>query len=587
MSSVAGAVVTIDGDSSGLVSALQKGEKGIDDVRQSADKLSDQLKEVADDADRAAGAMIQKLGGPGAIKAIAGVTAGFAIAKQGVDMFLDSAENLFKSYGEEGQKVWDDTEKSLFAIKGAFAEAVLGGGDMEQMGARLKVIFETALDVINFLLIPVRALGNLLWELRGDTDDATAATDKLNQSLIETGEAQAKAAAAVAKRSVDIKALYNQALVDIGLSQIAEQDAMVATAEAYQGAFQDTLGTAALKAAKILADGSIYVQDNIDKYEAAILDMEDSPEATARAVAMLAKAGMTEEIKMILALRQASIEALEKSAKLGGPASAPRGATGAVRQTADDALVYAVQVEEGYERITKAQYDALDEMQQQTGDYSQRIMEMSKSDFDNLAALGDRQYLNDIALNEKRLEAQADYEKKSQEGTNAFQAAFNAARAADIAAEEEAEKKKAATIMAVKQAVFNLAITQNAKMLAAAIVAEEKASDIARAMMGNVASGLGDIAMIKSGAYAAEGLFPQAAGMAAVGTLAYTVAGLLGAEKKPNAGPPTETKREQPVQNYAYNLRIDAAFADSESISRRFAQMQEGARARGLVPGMA
>ena len=154
MSSVAGAVVTIDGDSSGLVSALQKGEKGIDDVRQSAGKLSDQLKEVADDADLAAGAMIQKLGGPGAIKAIAGVTAGFAIAKQGVEMFLDSAENLFKSYGEEGQKVWDETEKSLFAIKGAFAEAVLGGGDMEQMGARLKVIFETALDVINFLLIP-------------------------------------------------------------------------------------------------------------------------------------------------------------------------------------------------------------------------------------------------------------------------------------------------------------------------------------------------------------------------------------------------------------------------------------------------
>ena len=53
MSSVAGAVVTIDGDSSGLVSALQKGEKGIDDVRQSADKLSDQLREVADDADKA------------------------------------------------------------------------------------------------------------------------------------------------------------------------------------------------------------------------------------------------------------------------------------------------------------------------------------------------------------------------------------------------------------------------------------------------------------------------------------------------------------------------------------------------------
>lgn len=584
MSSVAGAVVTIDGDSSGLVSALQKGEKGIDDVRQSAGKLSDQLKEVADDADLAAGAMIQKLGGPGAIKAIAGVTAGFAIAKQGVDMFLDSAENLFKSYGEEGQKVWDDTEKSLFAIKGAFAEAVLGGGDMEKMGERLKIIFETALDVINFLLIPVRALGNLLWLLRGDTDDATEAIDKLNQSMIDTAKAQATAAAAVAKRSVDIKALYNQALRDIGLERVAEQDAQVATAEAYQAGFQETLGAAALKAAKILADGSIYVQDNIDKYEAAILDMEDSPEATARAVAMLAKAGMTEEIKMILALRQASIEALEKSAD-DAPTPAPRGAGGAVRQTADDAIVYAVQVEEGYERITKAQYDALDTMQQQTGDYSQRIMEMSREDFANLAALGDQQYLNEIALNEKRLEAQADYERKSQEGTNAFQAAFDAARQVMLDKEAAAEKQKVDEQRAAMALVFNLAVIQSGKMLAQAIVGNKKMSEVARAALGNVASGLGDVAMIKSAEYAAEGLWPQAAGMAAAGTLGYTIAAALGADKKANAGPPTE--RQQPVQNYAYNLRIDSTFADSESISRRFAQMQEGARQRGLITAAA
>lgn len=583
MSSVAGAVVTIDGDSSGLVGALQKGEKGINDVRQSAGKLSDQLKEVADDADKAAGAMIQKLGGPGAIKAIAGVTAGFAIAKQGVDMFLDSAENLFRSYGEEGQKVWDETEKSLFAIKGAFAEAVLGGGDMNEMGDRLKIVFETVLDVINFLLIPVRFLADLLWALRGDTEDATEATDKFNESLIKTAEAQEKAAAAVAKRNVDIKALYKQALVDIGLEQIAQQDAQVATAEAYQAGFQDTLGAAALKAAKILAEGSIYVQDNIDKYEAAILDMEESPAATLRAASMLAKAGMTQELGMILALRQASIEALEKSATLGS--SPPRSQTGGVRQTADDALVYAVEVEEGYERITKAQYDALDAMQQHTGDYSQRIMEMSRSDFDDLAALGDRAYLNEIALNEKRLAADADHKAKMQAGTDAFQAAVNAARDADTLAEEEAEKAKTAAILKEKQVVFDLSVGQNAKLLANALVANKKMSEVARAALGNVASGLGDIAMIKSAEYSAEGLFPQAAGMAAVGTVGYTIAAALGADKKANAGPPTE--RQQPVQNYAYNLRIDSTFADSESISRRFAQMQEGARQRGLIAGAA
>lgn len=586
MSSVAGAVVTIDGDSSGLVSALQKGEKALDGVKHSADKLSDQLREVADDADKAAGAMIQKLGGPGAIKAIAGVTAGFAVAKAGVEAFLDSAENLFKSYGEEGQKVWDETEKSLFAIKGAFAEAVLGGGDMEQMGDRLKLMFETVADVVNFLLIPIRFLADLLWALRGDTDDATAATDKLNQSLIETGEAQAKAAAAMAKRSVDIKALYGQALRDIGLERIAEQDAQLATAEAYQAGFQETLGAAALKAAKILADGSIYVQDNIDKYEAAILDMEDSPEATARAVAMLAKAGMTEEIKMILALRQASIEALEKSAS-GGEA-APRATGGATRQT--DALLKVTELADGTLKIlTDAEAAALEASVAAAGSNMTAVIEIKKSEYDQLAQLKDE---HDAVMLAKytesenaKLAAQAEYERKSQEGTNAFQAAFDAARQEMLDKEEEAEKQKTAATLAAKQAVFNLTITQNAKMLAAAIVAEKKGSEIARAMLGNIVSGLGDMAMIKSGAYAAEGLFPQAAGMALVGTTAYTVAGLLGADKKANAGPPTE--RQQPVQNYAYNLRIDSAFADSESISRRFAQMQEGARQRGLITAAA
>jgi hypothetical protein len=585
MSSVAGAVVTIDGDSSGLVGALQKGEKGLDDVKQSAGKLSDQLREVADDADAAAGALVQKLGGPGAIKAIAGVTAGFAIAKQGVDMFLDSAENLFKSYGEEGQKVWDETEKSLFAIKGAFAEAVLGGADMEEMGARLKVVFETALDVINFLLIPVRALSSLLWMLRGDTDDATEATDKLNEAMVETAEAQAKAAAAMGARSADIKLLYNQALKDIGLEELAQQDAALQSADAYQSALQDTLGKAATTAAKILADGSIYVQDERDRIEGIILDLESSPEAMAEAYGALAKAGLEEEIKQIEVFRQAKAAALAKSRGEGQDSGAPRGVGDAVRTTAED-VVYAVQLAEGgYEQITKAQYDALDKMQEQSGDYSQRIMEMSRSDFDGMAALGDRMYLKEIELNEKRLEAAREHAAKVKTEEELVAQGKLDLMMEEMEAIQVAKEKQIADDKAAKALMFNLAVIQNGKLLANAIAGNKKMSEVARAALGNVASGLGDVAMVKSAAYAAEGLFPQAAGMAVAGTLGYTIAAVLGADKKANAGPPTE--RQQPVQNYAYNLRIDSTFADSESISRRFAQMQEGARQRGLITGMA
>ena len=586
MSSVAGAVVTIDGDSSGLVTALQKGEKGIDDVKQSAGKLSDQLREVADDADAAAGALVQKLGGPGAIKAIAGVTAGFAIAKQGVEAFLDSAENLFKSYGEEGQKVWDDTEKSLFAIKGAFAEAVLGGGDMEEMGRKLKLMFETAADVINFLLTPVRMLANLLWALRGDTDDATAATDKLNEAMVNTAKAQATAAAAVAQRSGDIKALYNQALRDIGKEQVAEQDAQLAKADAYRAGFQDLLGESALKAAKILAEGSIYVQDNIDTYEAAILELGDSPAATAKAMALFAAAGLEKELGMVMALHQASVEALKKSTGEGQDTSAPRGTGGAVRtKEAEDLMLKVQDLGDGmFKILTDAEAAAMQAAADAAGNTATVYYEMKQSEYATLEAMkADHDYAmlaTNTLYDNARLKAEED-RKAAEEATKAAEDAKELKRVDDL------EKAKAATILKAKQVVFDLTITQNAKMLAAAIVAEKSASDIARAAMGNVASGLGDLAMIKSGAYAAEGLFPQAAGMAVVGTTAYTIAGLLGADKKANAGPPTESKREQPVQNYAYNLRVDAAFADSESISRRFAQMQEGARARGLVPGMA
>jgi len=587
MSSVAGAVVTIDGDSSGLVGALQKGEKGLDGVKHSADKLSDQLREVADDADKAAGALVQKLGGPGAIKAIAGVTAGFAIAKQGVEAFLDSAENLFKSYGEEGQKVWDDTEKSLFAIKGAFAEAVLGGGDMEEMGRKLKLMFETAADVINFLLTPVRLLANLLWALRGDTDDATAATDKLNEAMVKTAEAQATAAAALAKRAVDVKALYGQALRDIGKEQVAEQDAQLARAEAYQSGFQDTLGAAALKAAKILADGSIYVQDNIDKFEAQILDMEDSPQATARAVAMLAKAGMTEEIKMILALRQASIEALEKSA--GGGDAAPRATGGGTRQ-AQDAMLKVTELADGTLKIlTDAEAAALEASVEAAGSNMTAVIEIKQSEYDQLATMKldhDAAMLAmDTARDQAADAARAEQAAKIKAEQDIVEYQKGEADAKELKRVQDLAKAKADAERAAMALVFNLAVIQSGKMLANAIVGNKKMSEVARAAMGNVASGLGDIAMVKSAEYAAEGLWPQATGMAVAGTLGYTIAAALGGDKKANAGPPTE--RAQPVQNYAYNLRIDSTFADSESISRRFAQMQEGARARGLITAAA
>ena len=97
-------VVSIDGDSKGLVGSLQKADGAMSDMRDEAKKLSDQLREVADDADKAAGELITKLGGPGAIKAIAGVGIAFGAVKTGVETFIDSSERMFAASTARSQR---------------------------------------------------------------------------------------------------------------------------------------------------------------------------------------------------------------------------------------------------------------------------------------------------------------------------------------------------------------------------------------------------------------------------------------------------------------------------------------------------
>jgi hypothetical protein len=608
MSSVAGAVVTIDGDSSGLVSALDKGKKGIADVKTESRKLSDQLREVADDADKAAGALVQKIGGPGAIKAIAGVTAGFAIAKQGVEMFLDSAENLFKSFGEEGQKVWEDTEKSLFAIKGAFAEAVLGGGSAEEMGARLKSIFEGVKIALDVLLLPIRALSALVRGLGTDFKEVSGyvqdASDKLNElasttrlaGLTKTGEGIEGLRVRLMSLRGETENLRQVELArDIAgaerlktdiLANELQADAIASSAAvvAAQGEIAKKADAARLKYLKDLGEEK-FTQGDLAAARRVYNDEMLRGGQAVMAQQMEQRKGVSAANQAQLAELDAQIASFKKIAE-----TKPVVATGGGAPPKPvDTTVYAVEVEDGYKQITKIQYDALDKMQQQSGDYSQRILEMTQAEFDGMAALGDSAYLAEIALNEKRGEAADKFRAEQAAKIKAEQDQVEHEKreydARELKRVQDLEKAKADEQRAAMALVFNLAVIQSGKMLANAIVGNKKMSEVARAALGNVASGLGDVAMVKSAEYAAEGLWPQATGMAVAGTLGYTIAAALGADKKSNAGPPTE--RQQPVQNYAYNLRIDSTFADSESISRRFAQMQEGARQRGLITGMA
>jgi hypothetical protein len=583
MSTVAGAVVTIDGDSSGLVGALQKGEKAIGGVKTEARKLTDQLREVADDADKAAGALVEKIGGPSAIKAIGGVALGMEVAKAGVEAFLGSAESLFKSFGDEGQKVWDQTEKSLFAIKGAFAEAVLGGGSVEEMGARLKAIFDGVKIALDFLLTPIRLVSQALWGVSKDAHEAakgvadynaavaraktsndtirksveevdamvrqlTGTTDDNTRSVYENARTKVQASIDEIKASADVQnAVIASTVLQANMAKITQSAHEATEMLVFRGFLQRE--DAAAHEAKLISDNSTILIEQV----------------RARNLAMVGERG--EAIKRLQEdldrLNKAEAEALKppkEDKPTGGGVgagvneaeeaarAAAAGLAGIVKSSATD-------VAKGINDI----HEAVDKFYQMTGMANPHEAHLFSDIVDGIAA--------------------------AKTAVDEGLAAINAGREADkakakAAADQEVEDEKAR-----KALLFNLAVTQNAKMLASAIAANKSMAEVARAAIGNVVSGLGDKAMVEAGAYAAEGNFTQATAMAVAGTTAYTIAAALGAQKKPNAGPPTE--RQQPVQNYAYNLRIDAAFADSESISRRFAQMQEGARQRGLIAGAA
>jgi len=147
------------------------------------------------------------------------------------------------------------------------------------------------------------------------------------------------------------------------------------------------------------------------------------------------------------------------------------------------------------------------------------------------------------------------------------------------ARDEESLKKKTANIEEYMKAYGHSIADQ--------IVAGKSASEImeatARKAMGNIISYIGDEAMAKGAVMAASGN-PMAIAMFAAGTAAYATAAYLGSTaKKAVVSTPASSRSAEPGNAY-FNLRVDATFADGESIARRFAEMQNAAARRGLLP---
>ena len=609
---MADTVVTIGGDSSGLQDAFKGATKSADNMKAEAKKLTDQLKEVGDEADKAAGAFVQKLGGPGAIKAIAGVGTAVGIAKAGVEAFLDSSEALFKSYGDEGQKVWDDTEKSLFAIKGAFAEAVLGGGSMEEMGKRLKGIFEGTKVVVDTLLTPVKLLAQAFW----GASDAAEASAKGLKDYNDAVERQATQSAA-AKQNVEdytkliwsltgqteklTQATNNSARAD-GMKRLAaiaaqEAEADHSNALSQVAAMEVRNREAAEKAMAVAKKMSIssWTGEQEQAFLTATIGgmAQDQYDRARERLAGFSKERAAEANAITASMAQLDAFEAKQAAAAAAPTVTPTPRTVSVTKPAgpEDPIAYARMYSTMLVELSAESVAAVKAMEAANGESNTSIITTTKSQLTTMLAenatanaklVADEIATADKIAKEKARRAEEDAEIVKARSAQAIQFEIDEFNAKKALAQQLADAKRA-EMTKLGADLYVLAVNNSAKMLAIDLQDKEKSKTAAQRATAAVVSGLGDMAMIKSGLAAAAGNFGEAAAYTVVGTLAYAAAAKLAPSEKTKTTAPAAAVAGPSTTNVAYNLRVDAAFADGESVARRFAEMQQGAQRRGLI----
>ena len=556
-------VAEIDGDSSGLVGSLDKAKVAMGKVGDSSKKLSDQLKEVGDQADIAAGNLVNKLGGPNAIKAIGGATIAFAAAQQGVQMFLDSSEKLFRAYGDKGQAVWDDLEKQLFDIQGAFAKAVLQTDDMYVAAGRLYAALELVKDMSDQAVTAFIGAINILRNIPGTSVDMLEKMGFFEafDAMAQEGEARARELTA----NMDKVGKSFEKPVERAKTLTETVDAM---ATAYAG----------------LTKSSVSLEEQNRK---AALETIDNTVKQVEALALLQNMADNMSGDNVGGLTDKQLEDMERLGKLrqeivdgGKPPAAPAatgGGKGGKKEGDKEETVAELVARVGAKHVAYAQLAEEAALLKIENDKTEQQMELDRlrTELDNI----EKHNAEKLAAEQRFLDFAAKMEQDH----------IDAIHARGELTDEEKDARDAERLQAVKdRAGEEMGIyMQNAgKQLAIGKLSAKAAADMARTQLGNVIIGQGDEAMAKAGIMAAA-LNPLAIPMAAAGLAAYAIGNAMMPTAKPTGTTPATEKPADSGQaatnNYSFNMRVDSVFADGESMARQFAMLQESARQRGLL----
>ena len=586
-------VAEIDGDSSGLVSALNKGEKALGDMASGGGKkLTDQLKEVADQADVAAGNIINKIGGPSAIAAIGGIGIAFTGAKAVVGAFLDSSEKLFRSYGVEGQKVWEGLERQMDGVSGAFAKAALGGGDMNQQAERMSQLLGTTASAADAALSPLASVADAFFDIAYWESEATKEAKKFEGVLAKSKDAADAAAKKATTEKERYKGQLQEASIAAGSGNLVEQGKALEKAIEFDKAAATTRSSLAAK-----YEYEIREKEKIDNRKYTAEEQQWFARQTEQHV--------TEMRDIIVGGKPGLLATLKKYGDeqvMNELAILDRGASNLRDAVAAELDIRKQQQEDLKEFGTAAKTPTRTSSIGSSKPSSEEDpVEREKRELKEIA---DLKYANDKQEQAMQLDAlkrELDtIEKHNEEKAAAenrfldFVAKMEQAHIDEIHArgeltDEEKDARDAERLQAVKDRAGEEMGTymQNAgKQLAIGKLSAKAASDMARSQLGNIIIGQGDKAMAEAGIMAAA-LNPLAIPMAAAGLAAYAIGNAMMPTAKPSAGSTPATEKPDSSQgqsnNYSFNMRVDSVCADGESVARQFAMMQESARARGLL----
>lgn len=619
---MAKAVVTLEGDSSSLVTSIDKAKGAMTKLEDGGKKLTDQLRDVADEADKAAGALVNKIGGPTAIKAIAGVGAAFVAVEGALGAFSSSMAAFASTQGAAGAKAMADLDTAINELQGQLFTAVMGTDDMETAMDTLIPIVQGLTTAFQLLLFPVTSFSGFIRNMA--TDHSAAATqarehakaEKEYETALAASNGQMKTAhegyAGVERSIIGLLGTKREmAIFDLEETQrqyhmiILQQDRAMQARRMAAGDFEAAKAESAKKAELVDAvaaqmqatDDKLNQRgkegyrgrsaDQIRAMAEARVENDKNAQLVLESVGQQARqqsnARLTEQELGFKAERDRLIEAQKRLEALKTQLANAKDVSPRVTGANTPAGGEAVAVDATIARITASREEQYKYEEELLLKYGRRSAGMTHQQ-----QVEEAQAYKDIADTKQaealaRLKETEAAEKTRIEATAKFEKTFDDAKKArdDAKAAEEAaaEKLKMDQLKAGFQEYGKLAGDQ----LAAGEKASKVAEKLAKKALGAQISALGDKAMVEAAIYAAA-FNPMAIPMAAAGVAAYTAAAYLGAEgkKATTATPAAAAPAAGPV-NTAFNLRVDAAFADGESIARQFAMMQRSAQRRGLV----